>query len=99
MEQWDWDNVAGQYAALIRGVNYTPLNADPFAEMAKIAATGKWNGSSVALPSGPSCDFQFLTPLPHISMGAYAIYVDNDIQASLNSWQLFYCCHLTQIQF
>ena len=85
VEQWTWDKVAGQYAALIRGNTFTPLSADPFAETAAIAATGKWNGSRIALPSGESWDFLFLTPLHTISMGAYAIYIDNDIQVSLSS--------------
>lgn len=82
MEHWDWNKVAGQYAALIRGDIIIPLNVDPFAETASIYATGKWNGSSIALPSGESWDFKFLTSVLPISMGAYAIYADNDIQAS-----------------
>ena len=81
VEKWDWGKVAGQYAALIRGNKITPLNADPFAGKVAVAASAEWSGSSITLPNGMTWDLQSLTSLPALSMGAYALYVDNDIQA------------------
>ena len=88
VKSWDWNKVAGQYAALLRGDTLTPLSADPFENVPAIAATAKWNGSCIALPNGFTWNFLFLTPLPAISTGAYALYVDVDIQVCFLSYQI-----------
>ncbi len=75
---WHWGKVAGQYAALIRGNSFTSLNADPFNESDAVAAVAEWNGSTISLPNGNTWHLQSLSP--SLRMGAYAIYVDNDIQ-------------------
>ncbi|CAL8465900.1 g5436 [Coccomyxa elongata] len=82
VESWDWNKVAGQYAALIRGDSFKSLTADPFAETATVVATAKWNGSSIALPNGKTLEYPFPAPYSAIIMGAYAIYIDNDIQVN-----------------
>ena len=78
--KWDWKNVAMQYAGLIRGVAIEPITPDPFADAPAMAAAAKWNGSSVALPNGNTWNFLFLRSSPTITKGAYALYIDVDIQ-------------------
>ena len=97
---WDWDEVVGQFATLIKGDDFAPLNADSFAGMPAIAAMATWKGSDITFPDGRILDLLLLFPSPTFSMGAYAIYIDNDIQASLKSYQLLctssiscYDCH------
>lgn len=77
---WDWRKVADQYATLIRGEDPIPLSPDPFADAPAVVASAYWNGSSIGLPNRKSWDSLFLTPLPRLSMGAYALYIDVDIQ-------------------
>lgn len=91
VELWEWDQVAAQYARMIRGDTITPITADPFANAPFVGPTAKWNGSSITLPNGNTWNFLFFAPQPHIKMGAYALYVDVDIQVCL-----MLCMHIIE---
>ncbi len=72
--------MAAQYAGLLSEEEIAPLSADPFAEVPSTVATAKWIASTIALPDGNSWNFRYLAPRPIINMGAYALYIDVDVQ-------------------
>lgn len=80
VETWDWRKVADQYASLIRGEVVIPLSPDPFADAPAVIASAYWKGSSIGLPNRKHWDSLIPTPLPILSMGAFALYIDVDIQ-------------------
>lgn len=82
VQGWNWELVAGQYAGLIRGDNISVLSADPFTEAPTVVASTQWNHTAVELPNGMTWDFQYLVPPLIITAGAYALYIDVDIQVN-----------------
>lgn len=81
MGRWDWNNVAREYASLVRNNTHSALTLDPFRVAPPTAATAQWNGSNIALFNGKAWNFFFLAPFPSITMGTYALYIDVDVQA------------------
>ena len=90
LETWQWEAVAGQYAALLSNRTFPLLLDDPFAGGSGAAGAGRAKRLGVARAAWEAASLRMLdgsvfrlsqAPLPGFEVGTYALFVDVDIQA------------------